>query len=380
MEVKIIGLDHQGRGIAKDNNKIVFVSNALPNEIVDIKYTVIKKNFSIAEVIKIIKKSNKRVENLCPYYGECGGCDLLHLAYDEQLKFKEDKIRNIFSKYLNENIMVKEIVKSPKCLHYRNKVTLHNNKKIGLYKNNSNDIIKIDKCLLLDDDINKVIKQLCDINEKEIIIRKGNNDIMMIPNIKMAIDGLNIKEKTIYQKIGNKTFSIVNNAFFQINTSLVEQLYDKVLDYIKSNKNQNVLDLYCGTGTISIFISEYANKVLGIEINKEAIESANANKKLNNCHNVEFICADISKLKEIKFNPNIVIIDPPRAGLTKNIIDNIIDIKPKQIIYISCDPMTLVRDLNLLKDKYNIIEVTPFDMFPNTHHVETIALLSKNDF
>ena len=181
--------------------------------------------------------------------------------------------------------------------------------------------------------------------------------------------------KNIYEKLENYKFKISPDSFFQVNIDTCSKLYNKVKEYIGSNKN--VIDLYCGTGTIGIFISKN-NNVIGIEINEYAIKDAEENKKINKIDNINFFCGDSGKkLKQLKFNPNIIIVDPPRSGLNKETINNILKFDSKEIIYISCDPMTFVRDLNILNKYYDIKEITPFDMFPNTYHIENIAYLVK---
>ena len=198
-------------------------------------------------------------------------------------------------------------------------------------------------------------------------------------NIDLDVDTIIINGKVIKgngyirEEINDFKFIISPTSFFQVNNVGMINIYNKVLEYVDGG---NVLDLYCGTGTIGIYVSKKANKVLGIELNKEAIKDALINKKLNSINNIDFISGDVGTvLSQNKFKSDIVIVDPPRAGLDSKSIDNIIKIKPKKIIYVSCDPVTLARDLNILKEKYDVIEITPFDMFGNTYHVECVSLL-----
>lgn len=391
--IKIESLDHNGRGIGKLNNKIVFVSNALPGEIVEIKSIKEKKNYIEAEIINYIKKSDKRIDSKCPYYNECGGCDLLHLSYTDQLEFKKNKVINIINKYLNSNIKVNDIIKSDNVLNYRNKVTFHVNNNIGFFKDKTNDIISISECLLINNKINdsiKYIKKLDLKNINEIVCRIGSNKLMIIIDSKKDIDispiqniadSIYINNKlvygdtNIYNTIGDYKYIISPNSFFQINDNVCKKLYDKINNETKDSKN--VLDLYCGTGTIGIYISKNKN-VLGIEINESAIMNAKENKKINNIKNIDFICGDSGKKsKNLNFKPDTIIVDPPRSGLDNTTINNLITMAPNKIIYVSCDPMTLVRDLKILNAKYNIIEITPFDMFPQTKHVECLTTLIK---
>lgn len=385
--VKIEKLDHFGRGIARINNIPIFIENCLVNEEVEIFITKEKKNFMEGKVIKYIKKSPLRVESLCPYYDSCGGCDLLHLSYDEQLKYKENKVKEIIKKFCGLNC-VKDIVGS-KQFNYRNKITLQVNNNIGYFKKKSNDIIAIDKCLLVDNRINKIIHDLkhLDIrNVNKIVIRVTSFESMVVfygnvnLNFDLNVDTIIVNNKVIKgngyikEDINGFKFVISSTSFFQVNNIGMINIYDKVLEYVDGG---NVLDLYCGTGTIGIYVSKKSNKVLGIELNKEAISDALINKKINDINNIDFISGDVgSVLSQNNFKADIIIVDPPRAGLDNKSINNIIKINPKKIIYVSCDPVTLARDLNLLKDKYEVVEITPFDMFGNTYHTECVCILN----
>lgn len=384
--VKIEKLDHFGRGIAKVNNVPIFVENALIGEEVEVIVTKEKKNYMEGIVNKYIKTSPIRVVSKCPYYDKCGGCDLLHLSYEEQLKYKENKVKEVIKKFSGLEC-VNSIVGS-KQFNYRNKVTLQVNKDIGYFKKRTNDIIAIDKCLLVDDKINKIIAELKNVDVSKInkiVIRVTNLESMVVfygnitNKINLDVDTIIVNNKVIKgngyikENINGLNFIISPTSFFQVNNIGMINIYNKVLDYIDGG---NVLDLYCGTGTIGIYVSKKANKVLGIELNKEAVKDALFNKKINNINNIDFISGDVGIiLFKNNFKADIVIVDPPRAGLDSNSINNIIKIKPNKIIYVSCDPVTLARDLNILKEHYDVLEITPFDMFSNTYHVECVCLL-----
>lgn len=389
--IEIESLDHSGRGIAKINNKVVFVENALPGEVVEIKITNEKKHYYEAEVLRHIKKSNDRIESICPYYSECGGCDLLHMPYKKQLEFKQNKLQNIIDKYLNANIKVNDIIESDTDFNYRNKATFHVNGKIGYFKRKTNDIVEIKTCALLDKRINESIPYLNKLNLKDInkITCRVGNKLMIIIDSKKDVDitpikdiadsiyinnKLVYKDKNIYNNINKYNFIISPNSFFQINNSTCKKLYEKIKEETRNSKN--ILDLYCGTGSIGIYVNENKN-ILGIEINESAINDAKENKEINNINNIDFICGDSGKKStKLNFNPDTIIVDPPRSGLDSTTINNIVSMKPNKIIYVSCDPMTFVRDLNILNKDYNINEITPFDMFPQTKHVESLAVLS----
>jgi len=399
MKVLIDRLDHYGRGITSINNKICFVENALPGEEVEIEIVNEKKNYLEAKVINYIKKSTNRVDNICPYSNVCGGCNLNHMSYEDENKFKEEKVKDLVSKFSKlDKSLVKEICYD-KEFNYRNKVVFHiKNKKLGLYKNKSNDIVEIDNCLLLDDKINSFIPKLNelvlvnDIEEITIKVSNDSNNSMIVIrgvvnnllNIKDLFDVVVVnkevisKDDRILTNIGDYKFLLSSEAFFQVNKYVTEKLYDEVLDNIKKYKSHNVLDLYCGTGTIGIYVSKYVDKVFGIEINKMAVEDANKNKELNNINNIEFKSGKVEHIiEEVKEKFDTIIVDPPRSGLDTNTINNIFRINPDTVIYVSCDPTTLSRDLNTLKENYNIKYIKPFNMFPRTYHCESIAVLER---
>ena len=401
-KLEIVSLDHQGRGIGKIDNKTIFVPNALPTEIVDVDIAVSKKNYCEGNVNKILQKSSDRVEPICPYFSICGGCDLLHVPYEKQIEYKNNKIENIMKRFCKANFTIKDIIPS-NDFYYRNKVTYHVKDNIGFYKEKSNDLIKIDTCFLADKKIDSVydlIRAKANLkNIKEIVIRASyyTDDIMLVIETNGVInekEWINLLEdkvssiiinnkqifKTIYgdsfmlEKLLGLSFMITNDAFFQVNTLQAEKLYGKVLDYADIKSDETVLDLYCGTGTIGIIASKYAKKVIGIEINEAAVKSANKNKELNNITNIDFYAGDTGKILSMHhYKVDTVIVDPPRAGLNEQAIKEILLVNPKKIIYVSCDPMTLARDLNILSGTYDIKELTPVDMFPNTAHVECVV-------
>ena len=402
---KIERLDHQGRGIAYIDDKITFVETALPGEAVFIKITNSKKKYNEGIVQKYIQKSEKRVDNVCPFYESCGGCNILHMSYNDQLEYKENKIKDIMKKYANID-KISKIIKCDKQFNYRNKVTLKvENNIIGYYEKKSYNLVNIDKCLIIDNEFNKIINDLKKFNLDniyELMIRNINSDntaltlylqkdtnciqideyckknnIILNKIIKNKDFKCNEKSKII-GKLGNFKFIISPLSFFQVNTDQTIKLYDKILELLEPNKDDNLLDLYCGTGTIGIYVANKVNKVLGVEIVKDAIHDANINKKINNVNNINFICGNTEKIiKDVKEKYNAIIVDPPRAGLTESIIRDIFRINPDKIVYVSCDPITLARDLKLLQEKYEVLDVVPVDMFPNTYHVETVCKLKK---
>ena len=402
MSYLIDRLDDYGRGITKLDDKTCFVSNALVGEDVNIEITNIKSKYIEANSKEVINKSSNRQVPRCPFYLTCGGCNIMHMNYDSQLEFKKNKVEGILHKFADIDGVVKDIIPSDE-FNYRNKVTLKViNNKLGYFKDKSNDLVAIDKCLLVSNKINEVINKLNSVNLNnidEVLIRSNYNDEVLLcligKNIEKEyylnhlsdIDNIVIIDNNdkliikgndyIIDKIDGMLFKVSVESFFQVNSIQVKKLYDKVLEYAKLTGKERVLDLYCGTGTIGMFLSKKAKYFYGIEINESAVKDANYNKKLNNINNIEFLCEDANKIKNNYKNIDLVVVDPPRSGLGENAIKTIVDINPKRIVYVSCDPVTLARDLKILQQNYLIKELTPVDMFPNTYHIETISVLCR---
>lgn len=386
-EVTINDEDDIGNGITRIDNFVVFVPYALKDEKLKIKITKVNKRFATAKIEKIINKSDRRQCVKCKSFNECGGCSFLHLSFDEEKKKKIDFIYKLF------NTNVKEILTNNEY-NYRNKATFHvKNGMIGYYSENTNNLVEFDNCLLLDERINEVYSVLKNINLSgisEVVVRTSKNNIMVILKgqkeefnydelvNKIKIDSLYLNDKLLYgsayiiEELGNIKYSIYPNAFFQVNTDNMKIMYDKVKEYAGSGNK--LLDLYCGTGTIGIYLKENFEEVTGIEVNKEAILNANINKNLNNLRNINFICGDASIAKNNNYD--VIVVDPPRSGLSKKVIDFLNKSNAKTIVYVSCNPKTLKRDLDLL-DKYSMTKLECINMFNKTKHCEVITALER---
>ena len=388
--VKCERLDHFGRGLGHVSGKIIFVPDLLPNEEALVKIVLDKKKYMVGEVVQLIKKSGNRIIPKCGY-DKCG-CALKSLDYFKTLEFKKEKVTAILKRYGEIEGVVKEIIPSGNIYPYRNKITLKvKDGKIGYFKNGTNDLIEISRCEIASEKSNEIINILkgSDLSEvREVIIQdfgeimliiKGDMDIEVLKPLVSSIyinDNLVYGKENIIANLDDFQFYVSKDSFFQVNMDVALKLYYKVLEYLDKALGKRVLDLYCGTGTISLFLSKYFDEVTGIEINEEAVKCAFLNKKLNNVSNVRFICGDVSK--EIhNLKADNIVVDRPRSGLTIEGINDILKINPDRVVYVSCDPMTLARDLKLLKEKYIVQEVTLFDMFPWTYHVESVVLLSQ---
>ena len=386
MQIDDLGMN--GEGIAHENKKAVFVPFYLPGEVV--------------ENGELLKKSGFRITPVCSYFKTCGGCHLQHLKYEETLKFKEDKIKNIFKKF-KIKVKVLPCEPSPKIYNYRNKLTLKcDGEKLGLYKINTHEVVDIAECKISSNEINRAIKIIREINlnnVREIILQNYLNNILITfkiidknyNNIIPLKDKLKefksygifveYKNNTIFQMgekyILKEEFNIqyyfTNNSFYEIKDEVKNLIYSDILANISSS--DKVLDAYSGSGLLSAYMARKAKLVTGVEIVPSATQNANKLKELNGLKNLQNINGDFVKELIYKINFNVCVLDPPRAGVNKEAIELIMKKRPQKVIYLSCNPATLARDLCLFCERYNISSLKPYDMFPNTHHVETLAVL-----
>lgn len=444
-EIYIDSFGNMGEGIGKINNFTVFVKGAVKGERAKIKIVKVNKNFAFGKLLEVIEKSDKRCEPICSIYNNCGGCQLQHISYSEQLEFKEHKVIDCLErigKLDTNSIIVHDTIGMENPHYYRNKVQLpvgevYGKVKIGFYRERSHEIIEVDKCFIQDEAANEImliIKKwiekfnITGYNEalgtgilRHIMIRKAfkTGDVMLvlvtnganlphkeklIHSITTEVKGImgiiqNINNKktnvvlgqkeitlwgqnTIQDYIGEFKFNISPKSFFQVNPVQTEKLYSTALKYAGLTGKEVVFDAYCGTGTISLFLSQNAKKVYGVEIIPEAIENAKINAKQNGVENAEFIVGkseeEIPKLIANGIKPEVVVVDPPRKGCEKSLLYAIAEASPRTIVYVSCDPATLGRDLGILSESgYEVVEVQPVDMFPETGHVETVVNLCR---
>ena len=419
----------------------MFIPGAIKGEKVKILIVKVLSSHAFGKILEVIKKSEDRQEADCTTYKRCGGCNLRHIKYAETLKMKQNAVQSLVNKTLKNKVEVQETIGMENPFHYRNKAQypLGINKQgesvIGVFANRTHEVIPIERCLIQNpksEDIAKFILEFIKKNNisiydektrkglfRHIVIKVGikTQQIMCIlvingktipkedklieelitkfPKIKTVIKNINIKNTNVI--LGNENINIYGNgyiedvlgeyrfrisplSFYQVNPIQAEKLYNLGVEMAQISKNDIVFDLYCGIGTISLFMAKYAKKVYGIEIVEEAIDMAKENARINNIQNTEFYSGDVEivldkLINKQKISADIVMFDPPRKGLDKNSINNILKIKPKKIVYISCNPATLVRDLAEFEEQYEVKEIVPVDMFPFTSHVESCAVL-----
>lgn len=390
-------LDDLGRGIGYLDGKITFIPWTIPGDVVEVIVTENHKKYNVAKVKQFIKYSEKRIQPPCPYFTKCGGCTLQNLAYNDTLEYKVKKIKNIFKK--NKIDINLEIIANSNPYNYRNKISLKViNGKIGFFENSTHQLVEIDGCIISSQALNKCIPLIekmniingsitirCNQNEEILIIIESQDNLKIdIYSLKKEIKlvGIIINDKTFYgenylfERINNVLFKISYDSFFQVNPSVASKLFQIVKDNI--SLNDKVLDLYCGVGTLSLMAAANAKSVVGIEIVPNAILNAIFNASINSVDNTCFVLNDVSEaVSKISLDFNKVIVDPPRRGLTKEAIEVLLKIRPEKIIYVSCNPQTLVRDYKLLSDIYEIEKSYILDMFSYTYHVETVLILKK---
>lgn len=392
--MKIEKLDNKGRGITYYNNLITFVNNALPDEEVEISLVSENKKFYIADA-KLIKNENiNRVLPKCPYYYSCGGCNLQHINIEYEDEFKENKIIEILTKYAGIIPTIK-INKNDRELFYRNKITLKIvDHKWGYYNESTHKLCEISKCLIANNTINNFLdyKDLFKIKNGTITIRVNYQDELLLIittedkinlnflNMPSNIVGIILNNKCIYKDnyfydyIDDMKFKVSYDSFFQVNNYMASNIFSILRNNITG---KNLLDLYCGVGTLGLSLKDNFKNIYGIEKVKNAILDAKHNAKINNVKNAFFYAGDTAKiLAKINQKFDTVIVDPPRSGLNKETLNHLKKINPKTIVYVSCDPMTLARDIKELEN-YQVKKTNVLNMFPRTYHVECVCILNR---
>ena len=439
--VEIIDNGYEGEGIAKIDGFTVFIPGTIKGEKVKILIVKVLSSHAFGKILEILELSETRQEADCITYKRCGGCNLRHIKYEDTLKMKQNAVQSLVNKTLKTKVKVQETIGMENPFHYRNKaqypigINKEGEPVIGVFAQRTHEVIPMEKCLIQNpksEEIAKTILQFIKDNKssvynektgkglfRHIVIKVGikTNEIMCIlvingktipkeaqlveeltskfPQIKTIVKNINMRNTNVIlgkeniniygdgyieDILGEYTFRISPLSFYQVNPVQAEKLYNLGVEMAQITKQDTVFDLYCGIGTITLFMSKYAKKVYGIEIVEEAIEAAKENAKMNNVDNTEFYAGDVEVVLDDLINnkgisADIVMFDPPRKGLDRNSINNILKIKPKKIVYISCNPATLIRDLTFFEDQYDIKTIVPVDMFPFTSHVECVTVL-----
>ena len=444
--VDIVDIGQGGVGIGKYEGFTVFVDGGLVQDKIKVKITKSKKNYAVGDIVEIIEKSPFRVERKCSEsLRQCGGCQIQELDYQKQLDVKTNEVKQVISRIGKlDDVVIHDTLGMEHPFRYRNKAQFPIQKKdnmpvIGFYKKKSHDLISTDECIIqheVNDKIIKIIKTYIRAYNVSIYDEKTHKGLLRhlvtkvgfttgevmivlvangkklpylkelasvlkenIPGFKTLVVNVNTQKTNVIlgkenivaygdgmirDYIGELVFEISPLSFFQVNPLQTEVLYNKALEYANLGENDTVFDIYCGIGTISLFLAQKAKKVYGIEIVEDAIKDAKRNAKINNMDNVEFYVGKaeevVPKMYKEGKRANVVVVDPPRKGCDEKVLDTIISMQPDRVVYVSCNPSTLARDLAYLNERgYKCHEIQPVEMFPHSVHVENVAWLSKAD-
>ena len=421
----VSGFGASGEGVIKEDNFPVFVPYALEGEKTEYKVVKVLKSHAFGKLLKVITPSKHRVEPPCECFNRCGGCSMLHIDYEKQLEIKKDNVVNCMKKYSGLNVDVNDVVPCSQTFNYRNKAQYPVSEGVcGFYAPRSHDIIPLKECKIqnsADKSIISTVLTYIKISKapiKHIYTRYGIDECMVVLvsktskiknhdfliqklleldcNISSIILNVNPentnvilgkKNITLYGKdtitanIGDLQFDISPLSFFQVNSLQTKVLYDTAKSIADFNKSDDILDLYCGTGSIGLHMADSVNSVLGVEIVPDAVNNAISNAKKNNIKNADFICGAAEDIMpdivKTKGKIDAVILDPPRKGCDESLLKCLLDTNIQKILYISCNPATLARDISILSEKYTPSAITPVDMFPHTSHVECVVLISR---
>lgn len=442
LTIKRLGINGEGVGYFK--KKVVFVPGALPGEEVVVEATKVHPKFTEAKIKKIRKKSEFRVQPLCLIYEQCGGCQLQHIQYSQQLKEKRDIVIQSLERHTKLNINelnIKETIGMEDPWNYRNKsqfqVGLKDGKVLaGLYGMKSHNLINIDQCAVqhpqtikATETVKKILQdlQISIYNEKtrkglvrtivaRVGIQTGELQIVLIttkkelpkkaliiegikkrlPEVKSIIQNINgqktsliFGEETvgldgkdfIQETLGDLSFELSARTFFQLNPEQTVKLYNEVKKAASLSGKEKVVDAYCGVGTIGLWVADGAAEIRGMDIIPESIEDAKKNAARNGISHAKYVTGKaeewLPKWVKEGWRPDVIIVDPPRTGLDEQLIKTILKVKPKKVVYVSCNPSTLAKDINVLSSKYKVEMIQPVDMFPQTSHVECVVLMSR---
>ena len=439
--IKRLGINGEGIGYYK--RLAVFIPGVFPPEEVVVKITEVNSNFCKGEVVRIKIKAKNRVKPFCKHYEECGGCQIQHIAYKEQLLLKEEMLRQTLDRYSGfdlSKIKINDMIgmQTPRYYRHKSQMPVRNTKSgltTGFYQLNTNELVPIIDCPVHAENINLVnrrIVEICDQFEifafdpttmrgllRYVVIRESHHtgeiqvtlvitiynqalqhvarEIAKLPNvvsvgISKNKDAKNVEvfgeeveilagKNSIIEGIGDIRYDLRPKAFYQLNPSQAMKLYKNIKSHLDFEKDKVIIDAYCGAGAISMYLAPYAEKVIGIDVSKESVYSALHNKKVNKFDNVSFELGEIKnvlpRLYDKGLNPDLIIFDPPRSGIDFKTLDILTRKVIKKIIYVSCNPSTLAKNLKVLSKKYKVLSITPFDMFPHTSHIESITILEK---
>jgi len=438
-EATVTDYTSEGQGVAHIDGCAVFIPNAIAGEVYRVRIEVAKKNWAAGKIVEILEKSPHRVNRECPVAKLCGGCDFWHMDYEEESRLKAERVKTCLNRLAGENLETVEILSAPTCYGYRNKAQYPVAAKkgrayAGFFKAGTHDVVENQRCLILPEETDRVKNAVMDyVNQyritaydevahtgllRHIYVRRGvvSGQILVclvvngrkLPRIEellkrlQKIEGFTTLVLSVNTKKGNAvlgdefitlhgpgyiedtlcglTFRLSPRSFYQVNHHQAQRLYEAAISQAEITKNDTVLDLYCGVGTITLCMASAAGRVIGVEVIPQAVEDAKDNAKRNGIENAEFFCGDAGQaaleLKKQGIKADVVVVDPPRKGLNADTIEALARFSPRRIVYVSCDPATLARDVALLKERgYTLKNALAADLFPRCSHVESIVTL-----
>lgn len=374
--VKIDTVAFGGDGVGRLDNFVVFVPFSAPGDQLEIEITRIKKKFAHGRILNIIRPALQRVEPLCPYFEQCGGCCYQHLNYEDQLVIKKKQVEDAYRRIGRiPDPPVGDVIGSPMMYHYRGKAQYHSETvsrkiKIGFLDTSGGRLIDIENCAIMEETINEKLHTLRE-NKK---LREGELTIWSGPAAGESVE----------RTVNGRRFLVPRDGFFQANLFLTERLVDEVCRQAAVGQHRNIVDAYCGSGLFSVFLAPFAEKVTGVEISENAVEHAKINAQHLEAENIEFVCSDfedalLKKLLPAGNETDLVVLDPPRTGCEAATLRAVAEWSPKKILYISCNPATQARDVKFFQEYgYTLRSLLPLDMFPQTEHIEVIGVLEAN--
>ncbi len=440
-EATVTDYTSEGQGVAHIDGCAVFIPNSIAGEVYKVRIEVAKKNWAAGKIVEILEKSPHRVNRECPVAKLCGGCDFWHMDYDEESRLKAERVRNCLNRLGGENLEKVAILSAPTCYGYRNKAQYPVSSKkgrafAGFFKAGTHEVVENKRCLILPEETDRVKDAVMDyVNQyrvtaydevshtgllRHIYVRRGavSGQILVclvvngrkLPRIEellkrlQKIEGFTTLVLSVNTKKGNAVlgdefitlhgpgyiedtlcglvFRLSPRSFYQVNHHQAQRLYEAAISQAEITKEDTVLDLYCGVGTITLCMASAAGKVIGVEVIPQAVEDAKDNAKRNGIENAEFFCGDAGQaaleLEKQGIKADVVVVDPPRKGLNADTIEALARFAPRRIVYVSCDPATLARDVALLKERgYTLKNAMAADLFPRCSHVESIVTLVK---
>ena len=438
-EATVTDYTAEGQGVAHIDGCAVFIPNAIAGEVYRVRIEVAKKNWAAGKIVEILEKSSHRCNRECPVAKLCGGCDFWHMDYEEETRLKAERVKTCLNRLAGEALEKVEILSAPTCHGYRNKAQYPVSSKkgrafAGFFKAGTHEVVENQRCLILPEETDRVKDAVMDyVNQyrvtvydegshtgllRHIYVRRGavSGQILVclavngrkLPRIEELIrrlekiEGFTTLVLSVNTKKGNAvlgdefltlygpgfiedtlcglTFRLSPRSFYQVNHHQAQRLYEAAISQAEITKEDTVLDLYCGVGTITLCMASAAGKVIGVEVIPQAVEDARDNAVRNGIENAEFFCGDAGaaalELEKQGIKADVVVVDPPRKGLNADTIEALHRFAPRRIVYVSCDPATLARDVALLKERgYTLKNALAADLFPRCSHVESIVTL-----